>query len=552
MIKVSYTSGGLDYNLEESSNYIVVRTKKGKTFSDLKQDAGTSKALQGLKPKIEIEHARVMVMQIPGSAQDAKARRDELRKQLKSDTENIEFAGRVLKDPETGKPVIYTNNIFIKFGDKVPVEVQDQILADSKLKKKEPVIHFSSNAFFVEPIEDIGADVFSLCKKLFRLKEVTYCEPELIRQMGKKKSTIHDLQWHLKATKIGRQKINASASVDAAHSLSKGKGIIIAVIDDGVDMSHPEFKGKIVFPRDVSLNIPDANPKLREDNHGTPCAGVACAQGIHACGVAPDADLMPIRNVSELGSKDEAFAIVWAADHGADIISCSWGPEDGVWWSWRDKLHSKYHPISALTNDAIEYAATKGRNGKGCIILFAAGNGNEDCDPDKYISHEKVIAVAACNDRGKKSVYSDYGKSVWVCFPSNDFESVYPKNPAPVSNGIYTTDRTGFAGHKRKGNNGYCDNFGGTSSACPGVAGICALILEANPDLTFSEVKHILRVTADRIDEKNGKYDAKGHSIYYGYGRANAMKAVLMARSLVAPKESTIVVKRVSLGRKVR
>lgn len=259
---------------------------------------------------------------------------------------------------------------------------------------------------------------------------------------------------------------------------------------------------------------------------------MAVAAGLKkACGVAPAAKLIPVRNVSELGSKDEADSIIWAVQNGADIISCSWGPEDGEWWNPKDKLHKQKWPLAALTNDAFNYAVAYGRNGKGCIILFSAGNGNESADLDKYISHPNVIAVAACNDRGKKSVYSDYGKCIWVCFPSNDFEETNLRQPAPLTKGIWTTDRVGYAGYKRKKMADYNESFGGTSSACPGVAGVCALILAVNNNLTYTEVKNILRLSADKIDTAKGAYDDNGHSLLYGYGRVNAAKAVELAKS---------------------
>jgi hypothetical protein len=537
MRKVSFTAGGEKYDLTESNNFVAVRTDKGKTLHEALQTDASKQLLAKFTVKQQIDRANVTILQVKKTQKDPLAVRNEARKNFKKE-KHIRFAGRVLIDPETKQPVIYTENIFIKFHGNVPVSKQKKIIKTATLSIKEK-IKFSSNAYFLQSPEGTGQEVFDICKKLFRMKEVDYCEPELIRQMGKKKviaSKIYFRQWHLKNTSIGKRKISNSISVSAAHAITKGKGATIAVIDDGVDIRHIEFsqKGKILAPKDVSYNTPDPMPKNWDDNHGTCCAGVACAAGIHkACGVAPDAKLIPIRNVSELGSKDEAFAIFYAVENGADVISCSWGPEDGDWWSTRSKLHGKRHPVSSLTSDAIHYAVTRGRGGKGCVILFAAGNGNEDADPDKYISHPEVLAVAACNDRGKKSVYSDYGKCIWMCFPSNDFKAINFKHPAPLTTGIWTTDRLGTKGHSRSRNFAdYTDSFGGTSSACPGAAGVCALILSANPGLTWVDVKDILRLTADKIDPVKGKYDENGHSIYYGYGRVNAAKAVELAKKL--------------------
>jgi subtilisin family serine protease len=163
--------------------------------------------------------------------------------------------------------------------------------------------------------------------------------------------------------------------------------------------------------------------------------------------------------------------------------------------------------------------------------LFAAGNGNENCDVDEYISNPDVIAIAACNDQGKRSIYSDYGKCIWVSFPSSDWDSRKLKHPRPLTKGIWTTDRVNKKGYNRKSKGNYCDDFGGTSSAAPGVAGVVALMLSANPDLSVKQVRQILKNTADKIDISKGRY-RQGHSIYYGYGRVNAEKAVKKAISM--------------------
>ena len=214
-------------------------------------------------------------------------------------------------------------------------------------------------------------------------------------------------------------------------------------------------------------------------------------------------------------------------DHNADVISCSWGPTDGVWWDPADPTHNRQTVLPDSTRLAFEYALKKGRGGKGCVILFAAGNGNEDVMNDGYCSFEGVITVAACNDSGKRSVYSDYGKAVWVSFPSGDFEYPPFQHPAPFSEGLRTTDRLGKPGYAE---GDYTNAFGGTSGACPGMAGVVALILAANPTLSQKKVKQLVRSSCVRIDEAGGKYDAKKHSVYYGYGRIDAGKAVEKAR----------------------
>ena len=162
-----------------------------------------------------------------------------------------------------------------------------------------------------------------------------------------------------------------------------------------------------------------------------------------------------------------------------------------------------------------------GRADKGCVITWAAGNGNESVDDDGYASYPKVIAVGASNDRGKRSVYSDKGDALWCVFPSND---VWPGQS--LTPGIWTTDRSGSPGYNPSS---YADDFGGTSSACPGAAGVAALVLARSPDLRWDQVKDILRRSCVRIDTAGGQYDQNGHSRKYGYGRLDAKRAVDLA-----------------------
>ncbi len=533
MKKVSYSSGGQKIQLHESAHLLVVRTrKKGDLKKNLKEKK-SKEVTEAYEVKHEIPRAGITILELKKKEEQALAIRDEARAQLKQE-QNVQFAGRVLVDSVSREPVLYTENIFVQFDASCTEDEIQTILNRFQLRIKEK-ISYAPNTYFLQAPEGCGMNVFTYCQQLNRLKKVVYCEPELIRQSGKKKvraPKIHPAQWHLKSTVVGSHRIEQSASVEAAHALSTGKGICIAIIDDGVDIRHEEFsqQGKVIHPVNIADKSPDCSPRTRYDNHGTCCAGVACASGVaQACGVAPHARLMPIRNDSELGSKDEADAIAWAVDHGADIISCSWGPLDGEWWKPRAALHRKWQAIAPLTSEAIRYAVQKGRKGKGCVVLFAAGNGNESADLDQYISHPDVIAVAACNDRGTRSVYSDFGKAVWVCFPSNDFEWEEKNHVAPLTPGIWTTDRTGSVGYKRSQPADYHPAFGGTSSACPGVAGVCALILSVRPELTQSQVRQILKESAEPIDQAHGRYSKQGHSIWYGYGRVHAERAVNMA-----------------------
>ncbi len=377
--------------------------------------------------------------------------------------------------------------------------------------------------------------MFEIADSLLQEPKVMLCHPELIRESRKR--SIFPQQWHLKKVNLNGDPIDAHVQAESAWAKSRGSGVVIAVIDDGVDIDHDEFQrpGKIVEPRDIVKQNADPRPRFPKETHGTPCAGVACADGTKgASGVAPEASLMPIRlPTNQLGSHAEAEAFLWAADHGADVISCSWGPTDGEWSNDDDPLHQRFVPLPDDTRLAIEYAVTQGRNGKGCVITWAAGNGNESVENDGYASNDQVIAVAASNDRGKRSRYSDKGKAIWCCFPSSDFES--DASDSQPHHGIWTTDRSGFGAglnpkRSRPDDSGnYTDVFGGTSSACPGVAGVAALMLGVNDQLDHMQVKALIKQCCDPIDPAGGAYDQDGHSELYGYGRINALKAVELA-----------------------
>ena len=517
---------GKTISLVESPDMVAIRTKGNAELENVTVSRESRNLIDQTTEVTSFPEAGITVRRVANqdeleSAKSTVEVRDETRAALKHE-ENIRFAGRVLQDADSGEVMLYTENFFVKFKDEVPEKDCLGVLKQFKLKVKSQ-LPFAPNSYFVEAEEGTGLKVFEIAEKLLKEPSVEFCHPELVQERRFK--GIHPLQWHLAKTNIGGKTVDAHINIENAWKYTKGKGVTIAVIDDGVDIDHPEFASRVVHPFDATENNNDPHPKSRDDNHGTACAGMACASGLNggASGVAPEALLMPIRLRSGLGSMAEANAFAWAADHGADVISCSWGPTDGEWWNPGDTVHNRITGLPDSTRLAIEYALKKGRGGKGCVILFAAGNGNEDTKNDGYASYPGVIAVAACNDTGRRSVYSDYGDAVWVCFPSGDFGWKPFKHPAPISQGLRTTDRLKADGYDP---DDYTNSFGGTSGACPGAAGTVALMLSANPNLTQPEVKDMLRRSCQQIDKTEGEYGKNGHSIWYGHGRIDAALAV--------------------------
>jgi len=525
----TYTLGGKNgkkVSLQESSDRVVVRTRNARPLTEAVFSDEGKEALENFNVEAEFPEADITILK-PKAEKAAPSLRDRTRNTLKTEPE-LRFAGRVLEDVESKKPVVYTENIFIKFFDNIKADTCEKIIEGENLVIKQK-LDFAKNSYFVGAPENTGLQVFEIAEKLLSKKEVELCHPELIRKKSLK--TIHPNQWHLAPATINGVQVMANVKADRAHQLAQGNSVTIAVIDDGVDIDHTEFNfpGKVVDSRDVTFSTNDPRPKFADEKHGTACAGVAAAAGVNASGVAPKAKLMPIRLRANLGSIEEANAFKWAVDHGADIISCSWGPEDGDWSDPNDPTHTIRVDLPDSTRLAIDDAVTRGRGGKGCIIFFAAGNGNEDVRFDGYASYRNVIAVAACNDTNKRSVYSDFGDAVWCAFPSSDFGFAPFSHPNPLTNGIFTTDRKGTPGYSQ---GDYTNSFGGTSSACPGAAGTAALMLSANADLTVQQVRTIIKETSEKIDTINGQYDAQGHSKFYGYGRLDAEKAVQRAIAL--------------------
>ena len=297
---------GHSLQLTEASDLVVIRTREAKDVKDLALSSTSKRLLSKMMPVVSFPEANVTVFKCV----DKKSRslgggmklRNQVRKNFNEEKE-IRFAGRVLKDTKSGEPVVYTENFFVKFKDKTTESKGKAIIAELGLEVKGK-LGFAECAYFVCAESGTGMGIFELSEQLLANSAVEFCHPELVRQ--KKHRSIFPNQWHLRPLERNGQIINQHVAAELAWMTSRGDGITIAIVDDGVDESHPEFVGKIVSPYDTVVDIQDGNPKRRGENHGTACAGVACAAGRDkASGVAPEAKLMPIRS-GGLGSLAEA------------------------------------------------------------------------------------------------------------------------------------------------------------------------------------------------------------------------------------------------------
>lgn len=489
------------------------------------------------------------------------AQRDAVMQQLRQ-ADAVDYASHIYQiQNNPGSRVYLTNQITIQFAAGVKPATIAQITAPLGLQQIKPVAAIP-NTFVFATTPTATENPLKIANRLMQRSDVLTAEPNVAVQTQshyRPRDPIYPQQWHLNHGGGSQLAANSHVSAEAAWDITRGsRSIVVAVMDDSVDLNHPDFQGagKIVAPIDFKQNDFLPLPGEVDDNHGTACAGVAVAEenGIGAVGIAPGCALMPIRTTGFLDDESIEALFGWAMQKGAAVISCSWGPS------------AVYFPLSLRQRSALNQAATRGRNGKGCVIVFAAGNANRPTNgniiergwPNNAINgmtawlggftvHPDVITVAACTSLNKKAVYSNWGGEVSVCAPSNNappgfgLQSVgYVFTPPEVQVylpglGIVTTDRVESAGYDPSG---FTDGFGGTSSACPLVAGVAALILSANPDLSAAEVKQILQQTADKIVDsdpdlqfgfRKGTYEAGGRSDWFGFGKVNAFKAVQAA-----------------------
>ena len=423
-------------------------------------------------------------------------------------------------DDTPGSAVIPVGTMTIQFKSDVSKANREKILAEFGLEIIEE-LDFLPHSYTVKLTQASTENPLKIAAKLQQRKEIKIAEPDLSFQISLKfvpNDTLYRDQWHLNNDGQGIGLVaGADVKAEGAWDYTLGsRDIAICIMDDGFDLGHPDFNatGKIVAPRDFGQVDFDPNPVYEDENHGTACAGVALAEqnGVGVVGLAPGCAFMPVRTSPWLSDTSIQQLFQYAIDNNADVISCSWS---AAAWDF---------PLSTKMTAIIHNAASQGRrNKKGCVILFAAGNEDRPLDgvKDGKVSHQgfalhpDVIAVGANNSLDQRSYYSNYGSELAITAPSN----------GSPGRGIVTTDRRGTKGYAT---DDYMYDFGGTSSATPLTAGLAALILSINPDLTSAEVKRVIMDTADKIDPANGEY-VDGHSVWYGHGRINAQKAVALA-----------------------
>jgi len=331
-------------------------------------------------------------------------------------------------------------------------------------------------------------------------------------------------QWHLKNTGQNGGTAGEDIRATEAWAVTRGAGVRVAVIDDAVEIVHPDLMANAVEGASRSYRSGNRGSvwplpcTASLDDHGTAVAGLLLARDgntVGGAGVAPRASLVAFDALS--GSLDGDIADALTRDtHANSIFHNSWGsPDDG-----------RLHRAEASFAAAIEVGTRSGRAGRGSIYVFPAGNGGcyvrnaadnacqvDNANFDGYVNGRGVITVCAVEDTGRHPWYGEPGANVLVCAPSSGDRPVGVTTAALQS--------------------GYRSDFSGTSASAPMVSGVVALMLSANPSLSWRDVRLILAQTARRNDPGDPGWlpgpDGLAFNHRYGFGVVDASAAVARA-----------------------
>lgn len=313
---------------------------------------------------------------------------------------------------------------------------------------------------------------------------------------------------------------------EQAWDLSTGDpNIIVAVVDDAVQTDHIDLSANLVAGRDVAEDDSDPNPPDDSFSHGTHVAGIVGATTDNGTGIASigfGISVMPVKIAADAtGNLIAAYeGITWAADNGADVINCSWGRRGP-------------NPDGAF---ATEQLVIDDAYSKGAILVVSAGNTHYSCQnyPAAYDNVFSVVNTDENDQIFQGSCFNFFPcaeidndcTNTGTCFGSYNCGSTYGDwvDICAPGTSIYSTEPTDNYGYKT-----------GTSMASPLVAGLCGLILSANPSLSQEDVINCITSTAVDIDGLNAGYEG-----LLGAGRINAYEAVLCASSNACPQTLTI------------
>jgi serine protease len=302
--------------------------------------------------------------------------------------------------------------------------------------------------------------------------------------------------------------------IEGAWEQSTGDpDVVVTIVDNGCDVAHPDLQAKLEPGHDVVDD--DDEPQFGRgtgNEHGTACAGLVAAVTDNArdiAGACPRCRASCTRLLG--GSEDDvplsadvsAFSLAFADD--VDVVSNSWGFIDSI-------------PVPQVLADAIIHVQQRGRGGLGAVVVFASGNDNREIADDELLAVPGILGVGAVNNLGELTQFSNFGLAVDIVAPT----------------GTITLDISGPDG---AGPGDVTTSFGGTSSACPLVAGVAGLVLSVRADVTADEVNALLAASARQ--SLFATPDDDGHDVSYGYGLVQPAAALQEATAGAESKPGT-------------
>lgn len=299
-----------------------------------------------------------------------------------------------------------------------------------------------------------------------------------------------------------------------------GLGIVVTIVDDGIERSNDDLAKNYdpLASYDYNDNDPDPMPRydaMLENSHGTRCAGLVAAaanNSVCAAGLAFNAYIGGIRMLDGDYSDVLEGSSLSHAIHHVDIFSSSWGPPD-------DGL--SVEGPGALATKALQHGTNLGRAGKGCIYVWASGNGGrtgDTCSVDGYVTSIYTIAVNSVTSSGRFPWFGEKCSSILTSTFSSGYSSSGDKT-------VVTADIP----------NKCTKQFTGTSAASPMAAGVLALVLEANKYLTWRDIQYVTLMSAKSDQLTDGQWSVNGagrkFSHLYGYGIMDAYSMINLAKT---------------------
>ncbi len=423
----------------------------------------------------------------------------------------------------------------VKFGSRVVLQLAkgttlDQALRESSLK---PDREFGEGLFVLQA--GSVAEALAQSQRLAKRPSVLVSHPVRRRPIKKMNplaprpnDPLFSTQWPLENRDLETGTIlGPEFNIREAWAEAIGKGVVIGIADDGVDLAHTEFVGQAVD--DLHFNFTtgkaDGNPVASDQGHGTIVAGLALARannGRGIAGVAPGARLASLvvwTPKDEFGSEEEIADMFQYRNDRIAVQNHSWGSST-----------SAQLDAAALEKQAIKQAIEKGRNGKGVVMIRVSGNErarNWSAADDGYSNDPRVLTVGTVGLVGRVLNFSNMGACV-LC-------------AGLISKGVYSTDRMSALGWNRESSDDdpevgsyYALKHLGNSYTLPQIAGLVALILSANPDLTYRDVQQVIIHASRHYDFADPflQSNASGYpfSLNTGYGVPDAGAAVRLAK----------------------